>query len=304
MKKLLLLNLIMLACSILLTADAQTFRLATYRYSNNDRIQNLQPLARELEQVLGKKVTVDSYNSVAEFISALQTGKVDLGFINTFGYLLLKADSRSSNMNALVSWNVPAGAADIYTSVFIADSKILATWEQLAASAENLRLALVAPGSTSGNLVPRLVLGGIGIQNPENQFAELHYAGTHQAAVDWLRQGKADLAAMGSDACYNAIKNGALDTTSIKILYTSAEIQLGPALISRLLDPEDIIKIKQLLLSLHQQAPEAMESLRAGWTEARLATGFRPADPGAYDQYLNSFGNTEHAAALLRQFAQ
>ena len=284
--------------------NAQTFRLATYRYDTNNRIANLEPLANHIEKTIGIPVEIHSYQSVPEFITALQMGEVDLGFINTFGYLLLSASEKKHPMWAPVTWVVPKGTRDVYKTSFIARTNSTIDWTKLKDKSAEIRLALVAPGSTSGNLVPRLLLNNRTLSNPDQEFKSLQYAGTHKAAVEAVVNASADLAAMGQDAFQVFLQENPGFKSELREIVVSPEIPLGPALVNTRLPVALQEKLVACLLIVHQNNPQVIEQLRAGWTEARKATHFEKINPNHYQQLLEAFGPSEAVSGILLQFAQ
>lgn len=283
---------------------AQTFRLATYRYDTNNRIVNLEPLANHIEKTLGIQVEIHSYQSVPEFITALQMGEVDLGFINTFGYLLLSASEKKHPMWAPVTWVVPKDTKDVYKTSFLARNNSTINWSKLKEKSAEIRVALVAPGSTSGNLVPRLLLNSRMISSPEKEFKSLQYAGTHKEAVETIINGSADLAAMGQDAFLVYQQENPGYKNELREIAVSPEIPLGPALVNTRLPVALQEKLVACLLIVHQDNPQVIEQLRAGWTEARKATHFEKIKPNHYQQLLEAFGPSEAVSGILLQFAQ
>ncbi|WP_290794316.1 phosphate/phosphite/phosphonate ABC transporter substrate-binding protein [Flavihumibacter sp. UBA7668] len=301
MKKTLLLILL---AGLGFSASSQAIRLATYQYDTLTRISNLQPLANYLEKKLGKQVEVKSYPDVPSFIAAIQQNKVDLGFINTFGYLLLTNSATAHPMQAVAAWVVPKETTDIYKSSFIVRKHSAIQWDQLSSRSSSIRLCLVAAGSTSGNLVPRLLLTSLNLDDPEKSFKSVSYAGTHQAAVEQVLQGKADLAAMGQDAFLSVIKSDPNKKAELSEIRISPEIPLGPALLNQQLSREINDLIVAALLELHTKSPEAMEKIRQGWTEARKATHFEQIASNHYEPFLQQFGKPNAVASILLRFAK
>lgn len=285
-------------------AFAQTIRLATYQYDTLTRISNLQPLANYLEKKLGQPVEVKSYPDVPSFIEAIQLNKVDLGFINTFGYLLLNNSSNAHPMQAVAAWVVPKEATDIYKSSFIVRKSSKIQWDQLKSASSDIRLSLVAAGSTSGNLVPRLVLTSLNLDDPEKSFKSVTYAGTHHTAVEQVVEGKADLAAMGQDAFLSVIKADPAKKSKLVEIRVSPEIPLGPALLNETLPRKTQDSIIAALLELHTNSPEAMEKIRQGWTEARKATHFEQITANHYAPFLSQFGKPNAVASILLRFSK
>lgn len=301
MKKILLLFLL---TGFGYAVSAQAIRLATYQYDTLTRLSNLQPLALYLEKKLGQPVEVRSYPDVPSFINAIQQNKVDLGFINTFGYLLLTNSTTAHPMRAVAAWVVPKEATDIYKSSFVVKKSSNIQWDQLKSGSSAIRLSLVAAGSTSGNLVPRLLLTSLNLDDPEKSFKSVTYAGTHKAAVEQVLQGKADLAAMGQDAFLSVIKSDTSLESELLEIRVSPEIPLGPALLNETLPRKTQDSIIAALLELHTNSPEAMEKIRQGWTEARKATHFEQITASHYVPFLSQFGKPNAVASILLRFAR
>ncbi|RYZ00704.1 MAG: hypothetical protein EOO11_00590 [Chitinophagaceae bacterium] len=299
MKHALLLTLAFLFAA---ACGAQPLRLAVYQYADNPRVRNLEPLARHLGRQLGTETTVHSYPNVQAMIRGLQAGEVDLGFISTFGYLLLTLDSTPHPMQPLCALGSDAPEGQYRTAVVARRSTGFTRLSDLAEkSARPARLALVAPGSTSGNLVPRLLLAGAGIGAAEAHFASVRYAGTHARALELLRLDSADVAAMGS-AEWDRLAPAA--RKDLVLLQLSGDIPLGPALINRQLPEAIRAQVLALLLDLHRSNTGALGALKAAWTEARNADRFVPICPRPYRAYLQGFGSEAAVEALLRTFAR
>lgn len=273
---------------IAVTATAQPLRIATYQYSTNSRVQNLEPLAVYITQQTGKPTEVKTYPNVPSLTEAIQKGEVDLAFINTFGFLLLETGTRSYPMKAVAALWAPDSAKNSYKTLIVAKRASLAgNWQQLSAHCGHLRLSLVFPASTSGNLVPRLALNSIGIANADASFKSVTYAGTHRAALQHLLQDSADIAGMGSAEWDRLTEQ---ERAALEIVWTSPDIPLGPALVADRLPAELQTQIRTLLLALPKQNPAVFTALKSAWTEGNAATDFVPVTTGYYDPFLQKFG--------------
>jgi len=284
------------------TAKAQPLVLATYQYADNDRIANIRPLADHIARQTGKTVEVKSFPSVHAFIEGIQNSEVDIALINTFGYLLLEASSKKSPMQACAALKVREGAQDNYKTAIVASQRVkIDTLAELRSVAKRCRLMLVSPGSTSGNLVPRLVLSSVGIKNPEKAFRTLSYGNNHKATLDSLVQGKADIAAFGSSEYSNLVRTG--NAQKIKLLWISPEIPLGPVLIHDRIDPELRESITGLLLRLDQTDSDALEAVKRGWSEAKHAERYIAIDSTWYDPFKAQLGSRKSMTKILKQFS-
>jgi len=291
-----LLSFLLLCLSI--TSSAQTLRLAVYQYAENQRIKNLEPLARHLEKTLQIDCSVKSYPTVHAFIDAIRRGEVDIAFINTFGYLLLETGKHYS-MYPAVALTVPV-PEDNYKTAFIVRKEIeLNAISELPQHSHKLKLALVAKGSTSGNLVPRLALAKTGLYNPEKDFRSLTYAGTHANAIQQLLGGTADIAAMGSSE-FTKLSDSVRQ--KLRQIWLSTEIPLGPVLFHKRIGKTLSEKIRIELLNIHHTAPETLESLKDAWSEAKQATHFINIQKNHYEPFLLQFGTLKQISPILKQF--
>lgn len=299
-KKYSFLLLLLLGCS---TVKAQKLVLATYQYADNKRLQNIQPLADHIAKETGLQVQVMSYPSVTRFIEAIQANEVDIALINTFGYFLLDASSKKYEMKPLVVLKVRDDAKDNYKTAFIATKQLavdtIAALLQVAATST---LALVDPGSTSGNLVPRLALNAAGISNPEKDFQFFSYGKNHRATLDLVLEGKATIGAVGSTEYFNMLKD-TLKSNRVKLLWLSPEIPLGPVLVHNRVDRRVKAALREMLLHLHQTNLPALEWVKKGWSEAKQAEKYIPVTKHFYTPFKQKLGETKAMEMILKQFA-
>ena len=295
---------IILLCSCLALAqnslsNSKRLVVATYQYGDNPRIKNIEPFAKHFADVADIKTTVKSYASVPLLLQAMNKGEVDIAFINTFGYLILKEQTQAFEISAAL--HLPDSAASVYKSVIVTNRQsICMTLEDAIKNAGDYFLMFVSPGSTSGNLVPRLKLASLMPEDPEHVFVEVQYAQRHDAALQNMMKEKYSIAAFGSDEYY---KLGP-DTVKVRKLWESEPIQLGPVLVKKDL-PENLKNdLKRALLELPEQNPEALESIKDGWTEARPADRYTEITDAYYESLIKLAGNKERAMQIIRKFAR
>jgi phosphonate transport system substrate-binding protein len=287
---------------IAVTATAQPLRIATYQYSTNSRVQNLEPLAAYLAEQTGRPTEVKTYLNVPLLTEAIQKGEVDLAFINTFGFLLLETGTTSYPMKAVAALWAPDAAKDSYKTLIVAKrASRFDQWQQLSSNARNLKLSLVFPSSTSGNLVPRLAFNSIGIANADSSFHSVTYAGTHRAALQHLLQDSADIACMGS-AEWDRLSEK--ERGALEIIWTSPDIPLGPALVADGLSAGLQAQIRALLLTLPKENPLVFHALKSAWTEGNAAVDFVPVTANYYEPFLQKFGSKESVHRIIDQFGR
>jgi phosphonate transport system substrate-binding protein len=279
--------------------NKQTLVIATYQYGDNPRILNIEPFARHFGEAAEIKTVVKSYPSVSLLLLAMNKGEVDVAFINTFGYLMLKEQTSSFEISAAL--HLPDDSASHYKSVIVTPrtNQIKSLEDGVERASDNM-LILVSPGSTSGNLLPRLKLASMMDGDPEMFFLEVQYAERHDVALQNMLTEQFALAAFGSEEYY---KLGA-DTVKVNKLWESSAIPLGPVVCKKELSENIKISLKKALLELHEQNPEALESIKSGWTEAISTDRFMTIDDSYYKSLIKLAGNRDRAMRIIRKFAK
>ncbi len=136
--------------------------------------------------------------------------------------------------------------------------------------------------------------------DPEMFFLEVQYTERHDLALQNMLNEKFAIAAFGSEEYYKL----GVDTVNVDLLWESPPIPLGPVVCKKDL-PENIkISLKNALLELHEQNPEALESVKSGWTEAKPADRYMIVGDTYYESLIKLAGNRERAMRIIRKFAR
>lgn len=279
--------------------NTKSLVVATYQYADNTRIKNIEPFAVHFGEAVDMKILVKSYPTVHELLEGMRKNEVDVAFINTFGYLLSREVTRHYEVSATL--HVPDTAASVYRSVIVTPKvNHTPTLQQAIERASDNYLVLVSPGSTSGNLIPRLKIASMLPDDPEKFFVEVQYAERHDAALRLALEEKFAIASCGSDAYY---KLGA-DTAKFDLLWKSEPIQLGPVLVRRELAENVKIMLQNTLLELREQNSEALEAIKAGWTEAKPADFYTVPDEQYYESLISLVGDKAKALRIIKRFAR
>ncbi len=273
--------------------------IATYQYADNPRIKNIEPFANHFAEGAEVKTVVKSYPTVHELLEAMRKNEVDVVFINTFGYLLSR--EVTSNYEVSATLHLPKDAASAYRTVIVTPKENhTPTLQRAVENAGDNYLVLVSPGSTSGNLVPRLKLASMLPDDAEKLFVEVQYAETHDAALKLALEKKFAIASCGSDEYY---KLGA-DTARFDLLWKSEPLQLGPVVVRKDLSENLKKTLKNALLYLHEQNPEALEAIKSGWIEAQLADYYTVMPKDYYESLLLLAGDKAKALRIIKKFAR
>lgn len=280
-------------------------RVATYQYADNNRIANIQPFAQYLQSGYGIETQVKSYPTVHAFIDAIRNDEVDIALINTFGYFLLQAAEKPYPMHPLLTLAVSEDAKDNYKTAFLSSpSSAIKSLKDVKKAAANTRLALVAKGSTSGNMLPRLAFSYAGIRDAEQSFSKVMYAGTHARAIDAILNGEADLATMGLTEYQRYLARDSSYNSALRLVWVSPEIPLGPVLFNNKLTQEQRNIITKAFFDLNEKKPEVLASIKSGWSEAKQATKYIAITDAFYDPFRKVLGNQKDLERILRQFAE
>lgn len=270
---------------------------ATYTYSTNNRLQNLEPLAEHLSSTTGLPIRAVSYPTVQALIEAVRTGEADFAMMNTSGYLVLQRN-HSDAATTLVNLSLGSESVTNYGGCLIARRELgISSMSDVAAIDNRIPLALVASTSTSGNLVPRLLLNSNGIPDPESKF-DVTYSGTHAKVVEDVLSGKAMLGGTGCAEIDKARQNSGFDTHAV-VVGSFDDIPLGPVVHSSKMGATTASRIAELLKTLHDDNPSVFTNFLQGWSEFLQAKRFVPVTDSDYDPFRRMFGTNEALWKLI-----
>ncbi len=245
-------------------AAGEALVVGTYAYPGRDRAAAVQPLADYLAARSGRAAAVRLWPSPSALIEALRAGEADVVVPNLHGHLQGRRHAAT-----LPVPDVPPAQAARYRSLIVARG--VARLEDLAdGAAATRRLVLVGQDSATGGFVPLARLREAGLTPAD--FADVAYAGSHEAALAALRSGDADVAALAVDV-YEAAPVEGVDE-----LWRSPPLPPGP-LLCRAPAGVACASIANWLLEAHATHPEVMVALRAGWPEFGDAVRFVDAAP-------------------------
>jgi phosphonate transport system substrate-binding protein len=145
-----------------------------------------QEIAQLLKQATGLHFTTSVATSYAAVIEAMGAGKVDIGWLATFSYVLAREKYDVDLLLIVVRFGKPFYRGQIMVR---ADSGI-----KTLADLKGKTFAYVDPASTSGHLYPKALLLANG-HDPDKFFSQSVFAGSHNAVVLSLLKGEVDAGA-------------------------------------------------------------------------------------------------------------
>jgi phosphonate transport system substrate-binding protein len=274
-----------------------TIRFATYTYATNNRLGNLRPLTDHLSKITGHTVVAVSYPSVQRLVAAIVNDSVDMAMMNTSGYLVLQRKNPGIIL-PLVNLEMNTNTVTNYGGCLVASSSSgITSISQLKKENRKFSLALVSSSSTSGNLVPRLLLNKEGIRSAEEQF-KVYYAGTHRQALQEVLTGKADLAGCGCAEIDSARAKNEFDGNAVVVAEYN-NTPLGPIVYTKKLNKEIVIGIRDELVRIHEYRQTVFANFCAGWTEFKMASRFKPVSDDEYDAFRKMFTDNNDLWRLI-----
>jgi phosphonate transport system substrate-binding protein len=209
-------------------------------------------IARRLHKLTGLHFKTSIATSYAAVIEAMGAGKVDIGWLATFSYVLAKQKYDVDLLLIVVRFGSPFYRGQIITHV---DSGI-----QTLADLKGKKFAFVDPASTSGHLYPKTLLLSKGL-NPERLFAQSRFAGSHNAVILSVLKGEVDAGATYDDARAAVAKTYPEVFTKLRVIAYTQDIPNDTVSARKGLDPAIKQKIKNGLMRL-SKTPEGGKVLK------------------------------------------
>lgn len=215
-------------------------------------LQGGEDIARLLKKFTGLHFKTSIATSYAAVIEAMGAGKVDIGWLATFAYVLAREKYDVDLLLIVVRFGSPFYRGQI---VVRADSGIT-TLEDL----QGKRFAYVDPVSTSGHLYPKTLLMAKGL-DPDRLFAHAVFAGSHNAVILSIMKGEVDAGATYDDARAAIAKDFPEVYDQVRVIAHTKEIPNDTVTARKNLDPELKKRIKEGLQYL-AKTPEGSRLLK------------------------------------------
>jgi phosphonate transport system substrate-binding protein len=228
-------------------------------------------LAEMIQDKTGLVIKAEVGTDFAATREAMGAGKAHIGWLNTFNYVL--ANEKYGIEVGLVTSRFDATTYKGQINVR-ADSGI--------ESLDDLKgkvMCWVDPNSTSGYIIPRIMLMANGI-DPDNDFAKTIEAGSHNNVVTQVYNGDCDAGATYADA-RSSIEDDVADVKEkVVVLAETTDIPNDSVSFIKELDPEVREKVVSALLEIAEteEGQAALESLYS-------IAGLERADDSFYDAF-------------------
>lgn len=225
-----------------------------------DQDKKLQPLADYLTNKLGRPIRFTITKDYNAAIHLLVSGEVELALLGALSYV--EAYFHDLQIQPIVAPIDQLTKRPWYTSVIIGNR------HQGIKSLEDLkgkRFAFVSELSTSGYLVPIAHFKAISFI-PEQDFAQVSFAGGHDKVKEMLLTGEVDAIADDSRSYLTALRHNKINRDQYAVIWESDPIPNIPLVASRQVSPNLILKLKKAFLDAPEGLIDFSGSPGAGYT--------------------------------------
>jgi ABC-type phosphate/phosphonate transport system substrate-binding protein len=258
-------------------ADEAPLVLGSYAYPGIDRTLALTPLAEVVKEAAGQPVEVRLYKDPDAIAAAVAAGEVDVAVLNLGAWL---GAARTPGLVPLATLQPSAAVQDRYRAVLLARTGLdIAGIADVANAPPGLRLAAVLRGSTSGGLVQLAALAEAKAGAPAS--LAITYAGSHEAALAMLTEGKSDLAAL-AETPWRKWREANREAAAPPVeIWRSEPLPSGPV-VCRPSPRLDCTRLAAALAKESAQSRAAAQGIAQGWPELAGAERFAPYDSARY----------------------
>jgi len=206
--------------------DSLTFAIIPTEESVAE-LQLYQPVTERLAEMTGKKIEFFMPTSYASVVEGLLSKFVDVAVLGPYSYVI--ANEKDKEIEVFATYAKKPGYLQEegpgYKGVLITKKGSgLKTIESL----KGKLVGLTDPGSTSGNLVPRVVFAKEVNMDLDDFFKKAVYTGSHELSTVAVYQGKVDAAFVASHRFDNVVEKGQVKLEDFNILWSSPPIPQDP----------------------------------------------------------------------------
>ncbi len=190
-------------------------------------LQLYKPLTDRMAKLTGKKIEFFMPTSYASVVEGLLSKFVDVAVLGPYSYVI--ANSKDQDIEVFATYAKKPGYLQEegpgYKGVLVTKKGSGLT------SIDSLKGKLVGltdPGSTSGNLVPRVVFSKVIGMDIDDFFKKAVYTGSHELSTVAVYQGKVDAAFVASHRFDNVVAKGEVKLEDFNVLWSSPAIPQDP----------------------------------------------------------------------------
>ena len=239
--------------------DSLTFAMIPTEESVAE-LELYKPVTDRMAKLTGKKIEFFMPTSYASVVEGLLSKFVDVAVLGPYTYVI--ANSKDPSVEVFATYAKKPGHLQEegpgYRGVLISKKGSKFT------SIESLKgstLGLTDPGSTSGNLMPRVSFSKVINADLDDYFGKVAYTGSHELSAVAVMKGKVDVAFVASHRFDNVVNKGETSLDAINVLWSSDPIPQDPFVYRNTLCDDVKAQIRETFLGL-KDAPEAQNFLK------------------------------------------
>lgn len=217
-------------------------------------LQLYQPVTKRLGKETGKKIEFFMPTSYASVVEGLLSKFIDVAVLGPYAYVIASDKDKSVEVFATYAkrpGHLQEEGPGYKAALITKKGSDFTTIESLKGTA----LGLVDPGSTSGNLFPRVVFAKNIEGSLDDYFGRVVYTGSHELSTVAVAKGKVDAAFVATHRFDNVVNKGEVKLEDFNILWKSPPIPQDPFVYRSSLCPELKQKIKATFLGLSKDDP-------------------------------------------------
>lgn len=267
-----LLLALLAGCTINNSSENSGFVIGVIPSLNQGEMQEaVDRLAGYLGEALGVKVTVDVFADYNGVVEAMNYGKIDMAYYGPLTYVIV---NHRSGAEAIITQLVN-GEPWYYSYIIAPVDAPFDTLDEMLAQAGELVFTFGDPNSTSGSLIPSLMLKEKGVfYGPDDHgFKQVQFSGSHDVTAAVVEQGKVDAGAIDSAIYDMLVRSKKIDNTKIKVIWQSEKLFQYPWAVKNGTSAETITVLQQTFLAIDD----------AVILNAFAASGFITADDSDYE---------------------
>ena len=239
------------------TNDTHNFEMLNIavipHHSTDIQEQKINELAQYIKENIGIPVNIIITENYTKSIDLLVSEEVEMAYLGALSYI--KAKELNPDLEAILAAIDKETGRPWYNSVIVANQeKGIKNIEDLKQNKS--KFSFVNESSTSGYLMPLNFFKSSNI-NPEKDFGETQFSGSHDKNLLALTSEKVDAIAIDKQTYIREVKLGNLDPEKYKIIWESKPIPNPPIVINNHLPSGLILELKKVLIN----APEGLVNL-------------------------------------------
>lgn len=234
-----------------------------------EQVDRYSLLADHLSTQIGRPIELTMLSRYGNIVQRMASKEVDAAFLGSFTGALASAQLGMRPIARPINLD---GSSTYWGYIFVRKDSGIANVREM----RGRRLALVERATTAGYVFPAAYLQRHGVGNIEDYFGEVQFWGSHDASINAVLSGKADVGAAKNTVWEHLAQENPRVGSELIILATSPKVPSNGLFISPEVDPTIAEKIRSTLLELHR-SPEGGQIL------AKLrARGFVSTDTESY----------------------